>query len=502
VILDPFEVLSTDLLGRVGRLKTRKGNITTPALLPVVNPFIPNAVSASEIVDLGFQGVTTNAYLILRNAPECTSVHNLLKIESPVMTDSGAYQLLRYGTISVDQERIIAFQKRLESDIAVILDVPTGGYASEEQAMRTAIATYQRAVEALPLIKDDNRIWVAPIQGGPYTHIVDRIAAQTAALDYSMYAVGSPTELLEEYNVAPLARMVWVVRQRIPYGKPLHLFGAGHPIVFALFAALGCDTFDSAAYAIYARDDRYMTPYGTKRLKDLVELPCSCSICKKFSEAKELLDVPKPERERLLALHNLNICLQEEKAVRQAIREGRLWEYAKARCLAHPALKAAFRVLVEGAEKLIPFTRTRKRRGLFFYDHDDLNRPEVLAFKKFLKEKWFPRTSKVLLLRADKLEPHLERFFLNPPSDYQVCLWGGPFLIIPCEIAHTYPLFQFEAADCLISEEDVLWIADLLVAKGVNEVLLVRSGDPLESILLERLRSRGVQIQVCDKPPL
>ena len=48
--------------------------------------------------------------------------------------------------------------------------------------------------------------------------------------------------------------------RRTGYSRPVHLFGAGHPMVFALAALLGCDMFDSASYAKFARDDRFMFP--------------------------------------------------------------------------------------------------------------------------------------------------------------------------------------------------------------------------------------------------
>ena len=68
-----------------------------------------------------------------------------------------------------------------------------------------------------------------------------------------------------------LVHMVATARARLPITYPLHLFGAGHPAMFALATFLGCDTFDSAAYILMAKDNRYMTVEGTYQLEDLVD---------------------------------------------------------------------------------------------------------------------------------------------------------------------------------------------------------------------------------------
>ena len=65
---------------------------------------------------------------------------------------------------------------------------------------------------------------------------------------------------MEDYDFRLLAKMILTAKDIIP-NKPLHLFGAGHPLAISIAVALGCDTFDSASYILYARDNRYITPY-------------------------------------------------------------------------------------------------------------------------------------------------------------------------------------------------------------------------------------------------
>ena len=89
----------------------------------------------------------------------------------------------------------------------------------------------------------------------------------------------APLKLWKATATMSLADMILTAKKGLPLERPLHLFGAGHPSMFALAVALGCDLFDSAAYALYARENRYMTENGTWRLNDLDYFPCSCPRC-------------------------------------------------------------------------------------------------------------------------------------------------------------------------------------------------------------------------------
>ena len=132
--------------------------------------------------------------------------------------------------------------------------------------------------------------------------------------------LGSPTEVMESYRYDVLADMILTAKKGLPIERPLHLFGAGHPAMFSLAVALGCDLFDSAAYALYARENRYMTENGTWRLEEMDYFPCCCPRCS-AETPRELGKRSKKEREIFLAEHNLYVCQAELKRIKQAIRE-------------------------------------------------------------------------------------------------------------------------------------------------------------------------------------
>src|SRR5207245_7115703 len=118
---------------------------------------------------------------------------------------------------------------------------------------------------------------------------------------FVVLALGSRTQVMETYIFVELVRMISRARKEMPYSMPLHLFGAGHPLTMALSIALGCDTFDSASYILFARHERYMTERGTVELKKMQYLPCSCRVCVTTSVG-DLTLVGREERVRKLGL--------------------------------------------------------------------------------------------------------------------------------------------------------------------------------------------------------
>ena len=122
-----------------------------------------------------------------------------------------------------------------------------------------------------------------------------------------VHPIGGVVPLMENYRYKTLAEVIISARKGLVPGRPVHLFGAGHPMVFPLAAALGCDMFDSASYAKYASTKRMMFDSGTRHLEDLEYLPCSCPVCSDTTP-KELLGMEDKERTRQLSLHNLHVC--------------------------------------------------------------------------------------------------------------------------------------------------------------------------------------------------
>jgi 7-cyano-7-deazaguanine tRNA-ribosyltransferase len=146
-------------------------------------------------------------------------------------------------------------------------------------------------------------------------------------------------------------------------------------MMFALAVAAGCDIFDSAAYALYARDDRYLTVRGTDHLDELDRFPCACPVCTEWTPAR-LREEPERTRGEVLAEHNLSVSFAEMRRVRAAIQDGSLLELVDARARGHPAMTDGYRALLEHADALERTDRVSK--GTFFYvSAESARRPEV-----------------------------------------------------------------------------------------------------------------------------
>jgi 7-cyano-7-deazaguanine tRNA-ribosyltransferase len=470
-----FEIKEKDLLGRIGKLKTRTATVETPLLFPVINPSSQPISSRRLKETFGCQALITNSYIIkkrFKQTPIEQGLHKFLDYDGAIMTDSGAYQILVYGEVEVTQKEIVAYQEGIGSDIATILDIPTGWKVTLEEAEVTVAETLRRAKAFFDLKIRDDILWVGPIQGGRHLDLVAQSAVEMSKLPFQIHALGSPTEVMENYRYDVLADMILTAKRGIPFERPLHLFGAGHPSMFALAVSLGCDLFDSAAYALYAREGRYMTENGTWRLDQMDYFPCSCPQC--VSETPEGLQrKPAKEREIFLAEHNLYVCLAELRRIKQAIRDGRLWEHTEMRLHAHPALLSALKRVRSHEDFLEKFSPTVKSSGFFYFDAVGLARPEIVHYRKRLTERYMPPTeAKVLLLvpqtrnkpfhKAPEMKKirQLMRMLGGELSDQvHVCVYAAPFGVVPLELDEVYPLSQHEVA-MPIDIETIRYVAE------------------------------------------
>ncbi|MFX0068968.1 MAG: tRNA guanosine(15) transglycosylase TgtA [Promethearchaeota archaeon] len=457
-----FEIEERDIMGRTGTIQTKTGRIKTPALLPVINPMKKTILPKEIEREFRCDAIITNAYILhkhLRDEAIKKTVHKLLDFSKSIMTDSGAYQLLVYGQVGISPSEIITFQEKLNSDIAVILDVPTGGKAPYDRARNTVMETIRRARESETIRTRENLLWVGPIQGGTYLDLVQLSAEEMGKLDFDIHAIGSPTQLMEQYRFDQIVDLIMTAKMNLPLQRPVHLFGAGHPMMFSLAVLLGCDIFDSAAYALYAAGGRYMTAQGTIRIKNLKESICECPICSDI-DPKEIRQLPPHEREATIAKHNLYVSLNEIKRIKQAIYDGRLWEFAEIRARAHPKLLLSLYRLKKHSKYLERFTPLIKRRAVFYCGATSLTRPEIIRHIEKLKQYEKPeKTDVMLVLPEPKTKPYrhsiehrryrgvIDGFSIEEKERFHVFTISMLFGLIPRELEDVYPLSQHETLD-------------------------------------------------------
>lgn len=422
-----FEILHKDCAGRIGRLETRHGIIETPTIMPVVNPNI-QTIKPCELRKFGAEIIITNSYIIYRK-PELREralrdgLHSLIGFDGPIMTDSGSYQLSVYGEVEVNNKEIVEFQQNIGSDIGVPLDIPTPPDVSRMRAEAELSQTIFREKEVLGLKND--MLLAAPVQGSTFPDLREKAARELSQLDFDIYPLGAVVPLMESYRYSELVDVIVASKKGLTPAAPVHLFGAGHPMMFSLAVALGCDLFDSASYALYAKDGRYMTTRGTYHLEQLQYLPCSCPVCSSHS-ARELFGSEK--REELLARHNLYVTFGEMREIKQAIHEGSLWELVENRCRAHPQLLSGLKHTLSKHSGWIEELQPLSRSTFFYSGPESSLRPEVVRYRNKIKN--FNIKGKVLI-RTKRLENEDEFdwvFDFKPPF--------GPY---PLELKETFP---------------------------------------------------------------
>jgi len=468
-----FEILHKDLMGRIGKLRMAHGNVETPTIMPVINPNLVS-IGAEEMKKYGAEMLIANAYIIYRKAnlrEEAIKkgIHSLLGCEIPIMTDSGSYQLYEYKDVEVSNKEILDFQQRIGSDVCVPLDIPTAPYVKRERARDDLEETMRRMREARSIIQ--NKPLAGVVQGSTFLDLREESAKRVAEIGFDVYAIGGVVPLLESYKFDKLVDIIVASKTNLPLNAPIHLFGAGHPMLFPLAVALGCDLFDSAAYALYAKGKRYITSDGTRKVENLRYLPCSCPVCSSYSvnEVKE--------SEGLLASHNLWVTFEEMRMVKQSIAEGSLWELCERRCRAYPALLNALTHITKYSaliEKYDPVTK----HPFFYLSECSAHRPEVLRYVHKMNR--FKLSGNVLIIASAATTERLKEKEVENGNYDHVFFVKPPFGPYPAELSESYPVGQSEIPAEVDNEAKTVALQNVLklleINKGKTKFVFVYDG--------------------------
>jgi 7-cyano-7-deazaguanine tRNA-ribosyltransferase len=453
-----FEVLEKDIAGRLGKLQVGEKTVHTPALFPVVNPHLP-LIPPGEIRAMGAEAIITNAYIFatserFREPAVARGLHSVLGFDGIIMTDSGAFQQSVYGDVEITNRETLKFQRAIGSEILVPLDIATPPRAERRTAESDLATTMGRIREAREI--EGMEHLAAPVQGGRFPDLREVAGKEVSDMGFAFCPIGGVVPFMEAYRYRELVEVVLAAKRGLSPAACIHLFGAGHPSMLALAVAMGCDVFDSAAYALFAREGRYLTASGSKKIDEMTELACPCETCRGRS-AEDLRGAP--DREGLLARHNLAVTLGEMARIREAIREGTLWELVDARCRGHPRLLDGYRALLGHGGELEPMDRVSKSR-FFYRGSESCLRTEVIRYHRLAGR--IPASGRVLVSFTGKVLPGYDTvLFFKPPF--------GPY---PTELVETFPIGQSEIPS---------WDRDMVSAgcAGMRSMMERRAGVPL-----------------------
>jgi 7-cyano-7-deazaguanine tRNA-ribosyltransferase len=463
-----WEITDIDALGRIGKLTVNKKEMVTPNLFPVVHPY-KNIINTSDLKKLGTQCVFTNAYILYQNPQERESVlksgiHNYLNFDGIIATDSGAFQKYMYNKtdIEINAQTIENFQEEIDSDFPVILDVPVQPDDDYETAKEKVNLSIQRARDNISRRTKENCHWFGPIHGAKYLDLLKTSTIGMSKLDFDVYAVGGLVKSLLSYRFDLVIKIVLNVKKNLVWNKPVHMFGLGLPQFFSLAIACGCDLMDSAAYILFAKENRYFTlATGTSKLEELEEFPCHCPVCCEY-EPKEVINFEEDLRTELLAKHNLYISFSELRTVRQAIREGNLWELVEQRVRNHPTLVNALKMVKSELPLFEKYEKIYKPHGRLYASPESVDRPLIHRYGSKLRNNYrVPQEAKFLIILPELdvkgyKSPSTKRWLneldsntIIPRELLHITFFSDFYGIIPFELSYSFPMGQYESIDIL-----------------------------------------------------
>lgn len=357
-----FECLARDGAARTGVLRTPRGDILTPAFMPVGTAATVKALTVDQVAASGAQILLGNTYhLMLRPTAERVArlggLHKFMRWDRPILTDSGGFQVMSLGAISKVSEAAVTFASHIDgsrhvvspersieiqadllgADIVMQLDecVPWPIEASRaEAAMQLSARWAARCKQAFGTRRTQ---WLFGIQQGSTLEALRRESSERLrAMDFDGYAIGG---LAVGEGHAAMCEVLDYAPALLPAEKPRYLMGVGKPIDLVEAVARGVDMFDCVLPTRSGRHGQAWTFEGSINLKNArfadddspLDEFSDCPASRDYSKAY-LHHLVKSEEilgQVLLSWHNLAIFQQLMVSLRAAISEGRLSAFRK-----------------------------------------------------------------------------------------------------------------------------------------------------------------------------
>jgi queuine tRNA-ribosyltransferase len=359
-----FSIAATDGAARTGTIAMERGDIRTPAFMPVGTAATVKAMRPEEVRASGADIILGNTYhLMLRPGAERIAklggLHKFMGWERPILTDSGGYQVMSLSELTkttedgvrfkshldgsthmLTPERSIEVQRLLGSDIVMAFDelVPT---TSSEAAQREAM---ERSMRWAKRSRDEfdrggahaTRAAIFGIQQGALDETLRRASAGALTeIGFDGYAVGGLA--VGEGQDAMLGCLDFAV-DMLPADRPRYLMGVGKPDDIVEAVVRGIDMFDCVLPTRSGRTGQAFTPDGPLNLRNArfaedpepIEPDCPCPGCTQFSRAyvHHLVKAGEILGAMLMTQHNLWFYQRLMQGLRDAIGEQRLQAFA------------------------------------------------------------------------------------------------------------------------------------------------------------------------------
>jgi queuine tRNA-ribosyltransferase len=288
-----FILHSKDKNARRGKVITLRGEIRTPAFMPVGTAGTVKAMYMEQVKDLGADIVLGNTYhLMLRpgaeEVAELGGLHDFMKWEGPILTDSGGFQVMSLSKLRkmseegvnfqshidgksymLTPERSIEIQTLLGANIRMIFDECTPFPANEKQArdsMALSTRWAERSKKAFQLYdKGEGDALFGIVQGGVYENLRLESVSNLLDIGFDGYAVGG---LAVGEGQEEMLKVLEFTVPALPEDKPRYLMGVGTPEDLVLAVARGIDMFDCVMPTRAGRHGLAYTRKGKVNLKN------------------------------------------------------------------------------------------------------------------------------------------------------------------------------------------------------------------------------------------
>ncbi|MBS46581.1 MULTISPECIES: tRNA guanosine(34) transglycosylase Tgt [Sphingobium] len=359
-----FSISATDAKARAGTIQMRRGDIRTPAFMPVGTAATVKAMRPAEVRAAGADILLGNTYhLMLRPGAERMArlggLHGFMGWDRPILTDSGGYQVMSLSALTKMSEDGVAFsshidgskhmltpersmdiQRLLDSDIVMAFDECTkNGCTHDEaaQSMERSMRWAKRSRDQFDAGGDHaERAALFGIQQGSLNEALRRVSADKLIdIGFDGYAVGGLA--VGEGQEAMFATLDFAP-DMLPVDKPRYLMGVGKPDDIVGAVERGIDMFDCVLPTRSGRNGQAFTWGGPLNIRNAkfnedmgpLDPRCGCPVCATWSRAylHHLVKTGEMLGAMLMTQHNIHFYQELMQGIREAIAAGRFAAFA------------------------------------------------------------------------------------------------------------------------------------------------------------------------------
>jgi len=355
-----FKVLNKDKFARRGVIETHRGEINTPAFMPVGTQATVKACTIDDIKKTGSEIILSNTYhLMIRPGVEriesAGGLHTFMNCDLPILTDSGGFQVMSLSKLNkIDREKgaifnshvdgkkfylspeeSIRIQLGLNSDIVMIMDEcpkKTEDYNLIKKSMDLSLYWAERSKKAFG--KNPHKALFGIIQGGLFKELRLKSLEGLTNIGFDGYAIGG-LAVGETQN--EMFNVLDDIKEHLPEEKPHYLMGVGTPSDILGAVKRGIDMFDCVLPTRSGRTGLAFTWNGRVNIKnnkyqyDNTPLDPNCENLNlnKYSKnyVNHLFNTNEILASMLLTLHNINFYQELMAAIRKNIMNNTFDEF-------------------------------------------------------------------------------------------------------------------------------------------------------------------------------